>query len=147
MTADLANGAVTDAKVTSISFGKITGAPTSLRPNGPAGGALTGAYPNPGIAANAVTSTQLASDTGSLGKMTFQALTLSPQGNFTIADGSRLGIGLAPEVTLRATGGEVEPTAGGILQLGESAGVNLGFDGTQILARSGGSSSRLKLQS
>jgi len=63
-TAHLADAAVTDAKVASgIAYAKLSGAPSSLPPSGAAGGSLSGSYPNPGIADNAVTSAKIANST------------------------------------------------------------------------------------
>jgi hypothetical protein len=72
---EIADGAVTDAKVASgIAYTKLSGAPSSLPPSGTAGGDLTGTFPNPTIAALAVTSAKLADSSVTAAKIAAAAV-------------------------------------------------------------------------
>jgi hypothetical protein len=74
-TAKIADGNVTDIKIDSVSYSKLTGAPSSLPPSGVAGGSLSGTYPNPGIAAGAVGETQIATGAVTSTKIFDEAVT------------------------------------------------------------------------
>jgi hypothetical protein len=55
----IAAGAVGNAEISDVAWGKITGAPTSLPPSGTASGDLTGTYPGPTIGALKVTDAKI----------------------------------------------------------------------------------------
>jgi hypothetical protein len=69
-TQQLADAAVTDAKVgNGIAYTKLSGAPATLPPSGPAAGALAGTYPNPGIGDHQVTQAKLFAQTATAGQV------------------------------------------------------------------------------
>ncbi|GEM_PF-4721139 len=70
----IAAGSVTDGKIVSVSWSKLTGVP-DLSASGPAGGVLTGTYPNPGLADHVVNEDNLVNEAVTATKIADGAIT------------------------------------------------------------------------
>lgn len=96
----IADNTITDVKIASVDYSKITNAPTGLPPSGAAGGDLTGTYPAPSVAALAITSAKIAANTIVQANVAAQGLTQAAlAGDGSAGDMLRAGVVGAATIT------------------------------------------------